>query len=68
MQGGGEEEIKFEEAMEKLERIVDELEKGGLGLDETIKKFEEGIKLFKLCKRRIEEAELKIEKLMEELK
>ena len=68
MQGEGEKEIKFEEALEKLEKITEELENGNLGLDETIKKFEEGVRLFKLCKKKLQEAELKIEKLMEELK
>ncbi len=68
MQGEGEKEIKFEEALKKLEKIAEELENGNLGLDETIKKFEEGVQLFKLCKKKLEEAELKIEKLMEELK
>ncbi|KAA0003962.1 MAG: exodeoxyribonuclease VII small subunit [Thermoplasmata archaeon] len=68
MQGEGEKEIKFEEALEKLEKITEELENGNLGLDETIKKFEEGVQLFKLCKKKLQEAELKIEKLMEELK
>jgi len=67
MQGEGE-EIKFEDALKKLEEIVNELEVGNLGLEETIKKFEEGMRLFKMCKKKIEEAELKIEKLMEELK
>jgi len=69
MQGEGEEkEIKFEDALKRLEEIIEELENGGLSLDDTIKKFEEGMKLCKLCRRKIEEAELKIEKLMEELK
>ena len=39
------EEINFEEAMKKLEQITAELEKGDLSLDESVKKFEEGIKL-----------------------
>jgi len=68
MQGEGEEEMRFEEALEKLEKLVEELENEDFGLDETIKKFEEGVRLFKFCKRKLEEAELKIEKLMEELK
>ncbi|MCD6572725.1 MAG: exodeoxyribonuclease VII small subunit [Thermoplasmata archaeon] len=68
MQGEGEKEIKFEEALKKLEKITEELENGNLGLDEMIKKFEEGVQLFKLCKKKLQEAELKIERLMEELK
>ncbi len=69
MQGEGEEkEIKFEDALKRLEEIIEELENGGLSLDDTIKKFEEGMRLCKLCRKKIEEAELKIEKLMEELK
>lgn len=65
---GKEEEMKFEDALRKLEEIVDELEKGELPLEETIKKFEEGIKLCKLCKEKLEKAEMKIEKLMEEIR
>ncbi len=53
--------LKFKEAMEKLEKIVDELEKGDLDLDEAINKFEEGIKLSKLLKKKLDEAEQKIE-------
>lgn len=63
-----EKEMKFEDALNRLEEIVEELEKGDLPLEETIKKFEEGINLCKFCRRKLEEAELKIEKLMEELK
>ncbi|KAA0000402.1 MAG: exodeoxyribonuclease VII small subunit [Thermoplasmata archaeon] len=67
MQSEGE-EIKFEEALKKLEEIVEELEKGDMPLEETIRKFEEGIKLCKICKEKLEKAEMKIEKLMEDIK
>ena len=42
-------EPKFEKDLEKLESIVESLEEGGLPLDASIKKFEEGIKLAKRC-------------------
>lgn len=53
-------EIKFEEAMEQLEKIAQELEKGNLSLEESISKFEEGMKLSKQCNNMIEKAEKKI--------
>ncbi len=69
MSGEGEEkEIKFEDALKKLESIVEELENGNLDLDETIKRYEEAMRLCKICKEKIKEAESKIENLMEELK
>ena len=49
------EEINFEEAMKKLEQITAELEKGDLSLDESVKKFEEGIKLSKECNKILED-------------
>ena len=52
--------MSFEENVEQLEKIVQELEKGDLNLDESIKKFEEGIKLSKKCNEILEEAEKKI--------
>lgn len=52
--------MNFEENMENLEKIVQELEKGELNLDETIKKFEEGMQLSKKCNEILEEAEKKI--------
>ena len=50
----------FEEQMEKLEEIVGELEKGDLNLDDSVSKFEEGIKISKECNKILEEAEKKI--------
>ena len=52
--------MNFEENMENLEKIVQELEKGELNLDESIKKFEEGMNLSKKCNEILEEAEKKI--------
>ena len=50
----------FEEKMENLEKIVTELEKGDLNLDDSVAKFEEGIKISKECNKILEEAEKKI--------
>ena len=55
----------FEDNMENLEKIVTELEKGNLNLDESIAKFEEGIKISKECNKILEEAEKKITILLE---
>lgn len=60
------EKISFEENMENLEKIVTELEKGNLNLDDSVKKFEEGIKISKECNKMLEEAEKKITILLEE--
>lgn len=56
-------EIKFEEALKKLEKIVQELEKGDLSLDEALKKYQEGIELSRSCSQRLESARKKIELL-----
>ena len=53
-------ELNFEETMQKLEKIVQELEKGELNLDDSINKFEEGMKLSKNASKYLEEAEKKI--------
>ena len=60
-----EEEIKFEDAIKKLEDIAKELENGTLGLDESVKKFEEGMALSKVCTKMLNEAEKKINLLIE---
>ena len=56
-------EIKFEKAMDRLEKIVEELEKGELDIDKSLEIFEEGIKMSRVCSKKLNEAEQKIEKL-----
>lgn len=56
----------FEEQMEALENIVNELEKGDLNLDGSVTKFEEGMKLSKDCNKILEQAEKKITILLQE--
>lgn len=50
----------FEEQIEELEGIVKELEKGELSLEDSVTKFEQGIKISKECNKTLEEAEKKI--------
>ena len=57
-------EIKFEEALARLEAIVAQLENGGLSLEESMAQFEEGMRLNKLCQVKLREAEQKIERLV----
>ena len=55
---------KFEEALQKLEAIVTQMEEGDLPLEETLKAFEEGVRLARVCASKLNEAERKVEKLM----
>jgi exodeoxyribonuclease VII small subunit len=57
------EEIKFEKAIEKLEKIVEDLENGNIALEDALKKYEEGVKLSRICQKRLSLAEKKIEVL-----
>lgn len=59
------EEKNFEKSMQDLENIVTELEKGELNLDESVKKFEDGMKIAKQCNNILENAEKKITILLE---
>ena len=56
--------ISFEKALEKLEKTVEELEEGGLSLDDSLKKYEEGVKLARTCQENLDKAKKKIETLM----
>jgi exodeoxyribonuclease VII small subunit len=58
-----ESELKFEKALEKLEKIVKDLEAGNIPLEEALKKYEEGVKLSRLCTEKLTQAETKIEQL-----
>ncbi len=57
-------EVKFEEALKKLETAVSDLEGGGLSLDASLAKYEEGVKLIRLCQKKLAEARKKIEILV----
>ena len=57
-------EMKFEEALKKLEKIVSDLENGDLALDESLEKYEEGIRLSKVCAKKLEAARKKVEILL----
>jgi len=59
-------ELKFEEALAKLEQVVRQLESGELTLDESLKLFESGIVLARICSQKLDEAEGKIQLLIGE--
>ncbi len=59
------EEVTFEAAMKRLEGIVETLGGGNLSLEDSLKMFEEGMELCKFCNKKLDEAEYKVEKLME---
>ena len=54
--------------MTRLESIVEELERGDLNIDKSLEIFEEGIKMSRLCSKKLNEAEAKIEKLTKDKK
>ncbi len=55
---------KFEDALNKLEKIVSKLEEGDIPLEDSLKLFEEGIRLSRLCNQKLDEVEKKVEVLM----
>jgi exodeoxyribonuclease VII small subunit len=57
------EPVAFEEALKKLESVVETMESGDLPLETLLARFEEGTRLVKICQEKLEEAELKIQKL-----
>ena len=56
----------FEESLKKLETIVDQLEKGDLALEESLKLFEEGVGLSAACKQELDAAEGKVQMLVKQ--
>lgn len=58
-----EQEMPFEEAMQKLESIVDAMESGELPLEAMMAQFEEGARLAKICQATLARAELRIQQL-----
>ena len=57
-------DVKFEEALKALEKIVEELEKGSLALDVSLKKYEDGVRLAQQLAKRLEQAQKRVEVLM----
>lgn len=53
----------FENALQRLEQIVESMEEGEIPLDDLLRKYEEGNELLKVCNKRLRDAELKIELL-----
>lgn len=53
----------FEEAVERLKRIVHDLEEGEIGLDDSLRRYEEGVRLIRLCTTQLEKAERRLEML-----
>jgi exodeoxyribonuclease VII small subunit len=56
----------FEQALQQLEQIVQKLEKGELPLEDSLKLYEDGIRLSRLCHAKLEEAEGRIEVLLKD--
>jgi exodeoxyribonuclease VII small subunit len=57
---------QFEDSLQRLEKIVAELEKGNVPLEQALKLFEEGVQLSAVCRKELEEAEGKVEILLKQ--
>jgi exodeoxyribonuclease VII small subunit len=55
--------LKFEEAMQKLDAIVEAMESGQIGIEESVARFEEAMELAAHCRKILDEAELRIQKI-----
>jgi len=58
--------LSFEQALQRLEEVVRELEGGDLSLEQALALFQEGVALARLCEAQLDRAEAQIEKLLEE--
>ena len=58
-----EKDNNFETNLKKLEMIVDKLESGGIGLEESVKLYEEGMKIKKICDKKLKDIEMQIKKI-----
>ncbi len=57
------EDLSFEAAMLELEQLVEQMEAGDLSLDQSLKAFERGVVLTRLCQKELKQAELKVQQL-----
>ena len=58
-----EKDKNFETNLKKLEMIVDQLESGEIGLEESVKLYEEGMKIKKICDKKLKDIEMQIKKI-----
>ena len=58
--------VKFEDALDRLEKIVEQLEEGEMELDKSLTLFEEGVGLSRLCMKKLDEAQRKVEMLLQD--
>ena len=58
--------IDFESSLNELESIVEKLEEENINLEDSVKSFEEGVKLVKQCQKQLQDEELKIKKLLDD--
>jgi exodeoxyribonuclease VII small subunit len=58
--------LTFEQALQELEEIAQQIEEGSIGLEESIRKYEEGMSLVKQCRGILDKAELRVQKLQEQ--
>ena len=58
-----EKDNNFESNLKKLEVIVDKLESGDIGLEESVKLYEEGMKIKKICDKKLQDIEMQIKKI-----
>jgi len=59
-------EKTFEDALKRLEEVLESLEHGNLNLEESVKAFEEGVKLVRFCHDRLDEVERRVELLLKD--
>ena len=59
-----EKDNNFESNLKKLEVIVDKLESGDMGIEESVKLYEEGMKIKKICDNKLKDIEMQIKKIM----
>lgn len=57
-------ELRFEDMMKELEKIVEKLESGDMPLEESLEKYEEGMRLIQLCRKRLDETRRKVEMIV----
>ena len=60
------EDVSYEDAVERIEELIDAIESGEIGLDESLTAFEEGMSLIKVCRARLEKAEQRVAELLAE--